>query len=124
MLKSILAVAALIAMSGAAFADSYTITVTNNLDEELLAPILVTDAGNDGHIFDGTYVTSEAEDQILTGDPKMLAMRIGEAMVAVGHGSDGPSGCSSCTGQVGHIEIRHRRDSAPCHCNGRANYGA
>jgi len=92
MLKSFLTAAALTAMSGAAFADSYTITVTNNLDEELLAPILVTDAGNDSHIFDGVYVTAEAEDQILTGDPKMLAKRIGEDMVAVGHGSDGPPG--------------------------------
>ena len=92
MLKTYFIAAALFAASSTALADSYTITVTNNLDEELLAPILVTDAGNDRHIFDGAYVTSEAEDQILTGDPKKLAMRIGEAMVSVGHGSDGPPG--------------------------------
>lgn len=92
MLKTLLATAALVTASGAAFAESYTITVTNNLDEELLAPILVTNAKNDGDIFDGGYVTTEAEEQILTGDPAKLAARIGGDMVAVGHGEDGPPG--------------------------------
>ncbi|QMU57063.1 MAG: hypothetical protein GKR98_01910 [Boseongicola sp.] len=92
MFKTLISAVALSVVAGTAFADNYTITVTNNLDEELLAPILVTDAGNDAHIFDGAYVTAEAEEQILTGDPKMLAERIGGDMVAVGHGMDGPPG--------------------------------
>lgn len=89
LLTSITCLAAL--GSTSAFADSYEITVTNTLDEELFAPILVTDAGNDIHIFDGDYVTPEAEVQILTGDPAMLAGRIGEG-ATVGHGMDGPPG--------------------------------
>lgn len=72
-------------------ADTWTVTVTNNMADELLAPILITDAMNDDQIFDGKYVTPEAEEQILTGDPGKLAMRIGpDAMV--GHGTDGPPG--------------------------------
>ncbi|MGR3289689.1 MAG: hypothetical protein ACU0C9_00625, partial [Paracoccaceae bacterium] len=58
---------------------------------ELLAPILITNVSNDSEIFLGAYVTPEAEDQILTGDPAMLVARIGpDAMV--GHGTDGPPG--------------------------------
>lgn len=89
-----LALAAVLAAmtSGAAFADTYSITVTNNLDEELLAPIVVTDTSNDGHFFEGAYVTPEAEEQILTGDPGKVVGRIGADMAAVGHGNDGPPG--------------------------------
>ena len=69
--------------SGAAFADAYSITATNNLDNELLAPIVVTDASNDGRFFDGAYVTPEAEEGILTGDPGKVVGRIGAGMAAV-----------------------------------------
>ena len=32
---------------------------TNNLSDELLAPIVVTSASNDAHFFEGNYVTNE-----------------------------------------------------------------
>jgi len=89
--KSILGAAAIAALASAASAGNYTVTVTNNLDEELLAPILITNTGNDGGIFSSPYVTPEAEEQILTGDPGKLVARIGPDAV-VGHGSDGPPG--------------------------------
>lgn len=78
--------------SGAALADTYSITVTNNLSEELLAPIVVTNASNDSHFFDGNYVTPAAEEQILSGDPGKVVASIGADMAAVGHGTDGPPG--------------------------------
>ncbi len=91
MIKTLLASLALGMMSTAAFAGTYSVTVTNNLDQELLAPILIADAKYDTEIFDMGYVTPEAEHQILTGDPGKLAARIGpDAMV--GHGEDGPPG--------------------------------
>ena len=77
----------------------YEVTVINNLSEELLAPILITDVTNDGHIFLGDYVTPEAEDQILTGDPGMLVARIGEDAM-VGHGMDGPPGVLLAPGKT------------------------
>ncbi len=77
--------------AGIAHAGTWTVTVTNNLKEELLAPILVTSAANDAEIFKMGYVTPEAEEQILTGDPARLAARIG-ADAMVGHGTDGPPG--------------------------------
>jgi len=73
----------------------YKVTITNNLlpTEELFAPIVVTDAMNDHLLFDGAnYVTPEAEHQILTGDPGMVVMSLGEGRAAVGHGTDGPPG--------------------------------
>ena len=70
---------------------AFEVTVTNTMADELIAPFLVTGTGNDAHIFDGNYVTKEAEEQILTGDPAKLAARIGDG-VTVGHGSDGPPG--------------------------------
>lgn len=77
---------------GAASAHTpYEVTVTNNLDEELLAPILVAPVSEDGKIFIERYVSAEAEHQILTGDPAMLVARIGDE-AAVGHGMDGPPG--------------------------------
>jgi hypothetical protein len=80
------------------FAGGCSVTVTNNLDEELLAPILIADAKYDTEIFDMGYVTPEAEHQILTGDPGMLADRIGpDAMV--GHGVDGPPGVLLAAGK-------------------------
>ncbi len=91
MFKLTLGAAALSLIAGMANAGEYSVTVTNNLDKELLAPILITNVANDGNIFMGSYVTPEAEEQILTGDPAKLAARIGpDAMV--GHGTDGPPG--------------------------------
>jgi hypothetical protein len=91
MIKKLLLASTISLLVSTAFGANYTVTVTNNLDEELLAPILITSAANDGEIFTGTYVTPEAEEQILTGDPAKLAARIGED-VAIGHGTDGPPG--------------------------------
>ena len=81
----------LLAGIGAASAGMYEVTVTNNMDDELLAPILVAPVSEDGRIFVESYVSQEAEHQILTGDPGMLAGAIGES-AAVGHGEDGPPG--------------------------------
>ena len=70
----------------------YKVTITNNLAEELFAPIVVTHASNDDLLFDDkNYVTEAAEHQILTGEPDELVAAIGEG-VAVGHGSAGPPG--------------------------------
>ena len=69
----------------------YEVTVTNNMDEELLAPVLVAPVSEDGKIFVERYVSKEAEHQILTGDPGMLAATIGDE-ASVGHGMDGPPG--------------------------------
>ena len=84
-----------LAAAGAAFAEgmahSYEVTVTNTMKTELIAPVLVAGTENDSHIFAGKYVTPEAEVQVLTGDPKKLAARIGEG-AAVAHGEDGPPG--------------------------------
>lgn len=90
--KFVLAAGLTAITSSAAFAETYSITVTNNLTEELLAPIVVTDTANDGEFFVGDYVTPEAEEQILTGDPARIVERIGADMAAVGHGNDGPPG--------------------------------
>lgn len=76
----------------AVMADSYSVTVTNNMSEELLAPIVLTDAANDGALFTMGYVTEAAEAQILTGDPKTVVEAIGMDMVTVAHGEDGPPG--------------------------------
>ena len=104
-MKNLILGAAILALSaGLANAGTYTVTVTNNLKEELLAPILITSAANDGEIFTGNYVTPEAEEQILTGDPAKLAARIGpDAMV--GHGSDGPPGVLLAPGKSVTFEI-------------------
>ncbi len=91
MSKLTLGIAAFSLAAGMAGAGTYSVTVTYNLSQELLAPILITNVSNDSEIFLGAYVTPEAEDQILTGDPAMLVARIGpDAMV--GHGTDGPPG--------------------------------
>lgn len=83
----------LLAASSAAFAQemvrAYEVTVTNTMKTELIAPVLVAGTENDSAIFAGDYVTPEAEVQVLTGDPKQLAARIG-AGAAVAHGTDGP----------------------------------
>ena len=86
-----LATALMLGLGGASAETAYEVTVTNNMDTELLAPILVAPASEDGKIFAGDYVSKEAEHQILTGDPAMLAKAIGAA-ASVGHGKDGPPG--------------------------------
>ncbi len=102
--RTLMAAAAFALAAGAAGAGSYTVTVTNNLDKELLAPILITSAANDAEIFTGGYVTPEAEEQILTGDPGKLAARIG-ADAMVGHGTDGPPGVLLAPGKSVSFEI-------------------
>lgn len=92
-MKTFALAAALVALtSTSSLAETYSIIITNTLDTELLAPIVVTSAANDEHFFEGDYVTPEAEEQILTGDPAKVVARIGETMAAVGHGTDGPPG--------------------------------
>ena len=59
-------------------AETYQVSVTNNLTDELIAPVLITASENDHQIFSDEYVTTEAENQILTGDPARLARRISE----------------------------------------------
>ena len=87
-------IALMAGVSAASAQMSYEVTVTNNMEEELLAPILVAPVSVDGKIFVESYVSKEAEHQILTGDPGMLAAAIGDS-AAVGHGDDAlPASCS------------------------------
>ncbi|MHA1553291.1 MAG: hypothetical protein ACTSU0_02650 [Alphaproteobacteria bacterium] len=91
---SLSAAAFLSLAASAAFAgmsETYQITVTNTSDSELIAPVLVASTAYDMEIFKDDYVTKEAEVQVLTGDPAMLAARIGEG-ATVAHGEDGPPG--------------------------------
>ena len=91
-LSAIAAVIGLMTGANVALAHTpYEVTVTNNMDEELLAPVLVAPVAEDGKIFVERYVSKEAEHQILTGDPAMLVATIGDD-AAVGHGMDGPPG--------------------------------
>ena len=67
----------------------YKVTVTNNLADEYLAPIVVTHASNDSQLFTAdNYVTAEAQDQILTGSPAMVIGAIGEGDAVYGHGME------------------------------------
>ena len=86
---SILAMAASAPAFAQDMAHAYEVTVTNTMATEFIAPVLVAGTDHDGDIFAGHYVTAEAETQVLTGDPKQLAARIG-AGATVAHGSDGP----------------------------------
>ncbi len=79
-------------IAGAASAETFSVTVTNTLSDDLLAPIVVTSTENDSHFFSGSYVTPAAEHQILTGDPAQVVESIGMHGAAVGHGMDGPPG--------------------------------
>lgn len=97
----------LVLSAGIATAHEYTIRITNLMSEELLAPILVTSVRKDKHIFDGSYVTPEAEAQILTGDPGMLAQRIGRKVMVV-HGSGGPPGVLLAPGKSVEITVPAR----------------
>jgi len=91
-----------------AMAYEYTLRITNLMDEELLAPILVTSVRMDKHIFNDGYVTPEAQEQILTGDPGMLVKRIGRKAHVV-HGSDGPPGVLLAPGKSVEITVEGRR---------------
>ncbi len=98
MKRALSASAAILLPASAARSADCMVTVTNDLDGELLAPILITSAGNDPDILDGGHVIPEAEARILAGDPAMLAGRIGsDAMV--GHGTDGPPGVLPASGK-------------------------
>ena len=77
--------------ASASLAASYKITITNHMDSELIAPIVIVATAHDKDIFRGNYVTREAEEQILTGDPAKLVARIGSDASVV-HGEDGPPG--------------------------------
>jgi len=97
MIKTMMTTVAASLLATTAFAGTYKVTVTNNLKNESLAPILITDADNDNQIFKGSYVTDAAEEQILTGDPARLAKRIAAHAhkghsASVAHGNDGPPG--------------------------------
>ncbi len=78
-------------MASTALAQTYRITITNTMAEELIAPILIVASEHDQAIFSGNYVTPEAEVQVLTGDPGKLVARIG-ADASVAKGNDGPPG--------------------------------
>ncbi len=77
---------------------TYLFEVTNELSDEFLAPILVAPLAQDGMIFVGSYVSDEAEVQILTGDPSQLADAIGY-WATVAHGNDGPPGILLASGK-------------------------
>ena len=67
----------------------YRVTVTNDLAEELFAPIVVTHASNDTLLFGAdNYVTPAAEEQILTGSPAKVIAAIGEGNAVYDHGTD------------------------------------
>lgn len=105
MIKTAVTVAALGLVAGAATAATYEITVTNTLDEELFAPIVVTDANNDDKLFTMSYVTEAAEHQILTGEPTMVVESIGADMTGVVNGEDGPPGVLLAPGKSVTLEF-------------------
>jgi hypothetical protein len=84
--------------------DDYTITITNQMKDELLAPVLIAYVCKDKHIFNGLYVTKVAEHQILTGDPAMLKEKIVNK-ATVGHDSDGPPGVLLAPGKSINIKV-------------------
>jgi hypothetical protein len=109
-IQSALLTATLLSAAAGVQAGSYEITVTNNLSDELLAPVLVAPVSQDSKIFIGNYVSNEAETQILTGDPGKLAKEIGmEATVA--HGSDGPPGVLLAPGKSITFTVKTNADS-------------
>jgi hypothetical protein len=55
----------------------YTITVKNSLVKERFAPILVVGDADDGRIWVGKYVSTEAHTQFTTGNPGPLAAKLG-----------------------------------------------
>ena len=59
-------------------APTYDIMVTNNLSDELFAPIVVTRVNDEYFLFNGADVTPQAEHQILFGGPMMVIDAIEE----------------------------------------------
>ena len=55
----------------------YTVTVKNSLAKERFAPILIVGNADDGKIWVGKYVSSEAHTQFTTGNPGPLAAVLG-----------------------------------------------
>lgn len=90
-LAALVAATLLTSCAGVGIPRTYLFEITNNLPDELLAPILVAPAVHDRKIFVDSYVTDEAETQILSGDPSELVAVIGDTAV-VAHGNDGPPG--------------------------------
>ena len=74
------------------YAATYTVEVTNELSDELFAPIVVARVSDELHLFDGMDVTMAAEHQILFGDPSMVVEAIGMDNLLVFHGDAGPPG--------------------------------
>ena len=107
-----LALCLIIGLSAGAFAmdddKSKTITITNLMTEELLAPVLIIPTRYDKKIFKGAYVSDEAEHQILTGDPAMLVEVIGKKSKVV-HGTDGPPKVLLAPGKSVSIEVKASR---------------
>ena len=85
----------------------YRLTITNMMTDELLAPVLVARHRYDRDIFQDMYVTAEAQEQILTGDPAMLAKRIGKNAI-IQHGEDGPPGVLLAPGKSITISVSGR----------------
>ena len=85
----------------------YRLTITNMMTDELLAPVLVARHRYDRDIFQDMYVTAEAQEQILTGDPAMLAKRIGKNAI-IQHGEDGPPGVLLAPGKSITISVLGR----------------
>ncbi len=78
-------------MASSAIAATYKITITNTMEAELIAPIVIAATAHDNKIFTGNYVTAAAEEQVLSGDPAKLVGTIG-ADASVATGTDGPPG--------------------------------
>ena len=91
--------------------DKIAITITNNMEDELLAPIVIAPVRADDEIFVGDYVSSAAEHQILTGEPTKTVEEIGRKAV-VGHGTDGPPGVLLAPGKSVTIMVKARKDTA------------
>ena len=81
------------------YAATYTVEVTNELADELFAPIVVARISDEHHLFTGSDVTPAAEHQILFGDPAMVVGAIGMGNLLVFHGDAGPPGVLLPAGQ-------------------------
>ena len=91
--------------------DKIGITITNNMDDELLAPIVIAPVRSDDKIFVGNYVSAAAEHQILTGDPMKTVEMIGRK-ATVGHGTDGPPGVLLAPGKSITISVKAKKGQA------------
>ena len=91
--------------------NSVSLTITNQVEDELLAPILVAPVKYDSKIFVGDYVSAAAEHQILTGDPVMTVEAIGKKAKVV-HDTDGPPAVLLAPGKSVTIEVKARRGEA------------